>query len=371
MACGGKAAGKPSFAVPAGAGRGSTGPARPRRRCIAGAVASGESEPTQPAVPRHQFHASLDDRLRRHRRARVYLAADIAAPTFSLATASWWWVGAVIATSRCGTRGRHRHGAAVGFHRVVDQQRGGTVYVGAGAAEPMRGAQRCRHAHVPGAGSGGDFPASDAWRGSLHRARHRAGSRIWADAGTGGEDFAFFRAPTETLFVTMGPGRRGGGRAPFSSGWHVPDRAVLAARWGRRPPPPRRPSASTTDAGWGFRGLAVQERADITSPAAARSSRLDREAFEALRRGLPISWEATSRSLTRASGIVTPRSSWALALIIIEVTNMRDGCFPWPLAIPFPHGPPLVMEFHSIVFTSISSVRIDSWTSRLGYADRL
>ena len=35
--------------------------------------------------------------------------------------------------------------------------------------------------------------------------------KIWADSGTGGPSFAFFSAPTGSLFVTMGPGRPGQG----------------------------------------------------------------------------------------------------------------------------------------------------------------
>ena len=130
----------------------------------------------------------------------------------------------------------------VGFHRVVDQQRGGTVYVGepvppssdyvalgdvATLTPPRSPIQR------------GTFPASDAWRGSLHRARHKGcGSRIWADAGTGGEDFAFFRAPTETLFVTMGPGRPGGAEGAIRLRLACARREPFSRLVGTTGPPP-------------------------------------------------------------------------------------------------------------------------------------
>ena len=104
----------------------------------------------------------------------------------------------------------------VGFRRIVDQQRGGAVYIW----EPVPpspdyvalGDVATLSAKEPDPAK--DFPRLRCVARRLTQATPLSAydtCKIWADSGTGGEDFAFFSAPTGSLFVTMGPGRPGGG----------------------------------------------------------------------------------------------------------------------------------------------------------------
>ena len=119
-----------------------------------------------------------------------------------------------------------------GFRRIWDQQRGGAVYiweplppgpdfvtlgdvatVDPSPPQAIPGLRCVRrdlvHAWFGSTGSegGGVSQIPDAWK-------------IWDDAGTGGADGALWRAPTQGLFLVVGPGRsaQGGGRYPPPAG---------------------------------------------------------------------------------------------------------------------------------------------------------
>ena len=100
----------------------------------------------------------------------------------------------------------------VGFRRVVDQQRGGAVYIW----EPVPpspdyvalGDVATLSASTPDPAR--DFPRLRCVARRLTQATPLSAydtCKIWADSGTGGPDFAFFSAPTGGLFVAMAPGR--------------------------------------------------------------------------------------------------------------------------------------------------------------------
>ena len=124
----------------------------------------------------------------------------------------------------------------VGFRRVVDQQRGGAVYIW----EPVPpspdyvalGDVATLSASTPDPAR--DFPHLRCVARRLTQATPLCAydtCKIWADSGTGGPDFAFFSAPTDSLFVTMGPGRPGGGGRRHSAPVGPFSRVVLVQKY--------------------------------------------------------------------------------------------------------------------------------------------